>query len=235
MAKPLDNPRHASEDEIERYSMGAVPETEAAHFDEHLLICVHCQQKLEEADVYVAAMRKGIRQLVQEEQRRARRSLWIFPRMNPLFGAAALVAAAAVAFVWTGNSRKLLPAYAVNLEAFRGAAGESQAPPRRPLLLQLDLTSLAPSPTYRLEMVDQAGTVVWEGSVAALDAKASASIPPKEPGAYFVRIYLPSGEVLREYGLEVKTPEGKSVQVQSSHLTRCAFMAPNPENPVLMP
>jgi hypothetical protein len=106
--------------------------------------------------------------------------------------------------IWTGNVRKLTPAFAVNLRAVRGSAGESKAPPLRPLQLNLDLTGVAASPSYRLEMVDQLGNSIWHGTVIASDSKASASIPPEKRGAYFVRLYLPSGEILREFGLEVR-------------------------------
>jgi hypothetical protein len=61
MAQDL-NP-HPDEGELEKYSMADLREEEAAGFEEHLLICQHCQQRLAETDVYVAAMRRAAWQL----------------------------------------------------------------------------------------------------------------------------------------------------------------------------
>ena len=58
MARDLN--RHPDEDELEKYSMGDLREAEAAGFEEHLLPCEPCQQRLAETDVYVAAMRRAL-------------------------------------------------------------------------------------------------------------------------------------------------------------------------------
>jgi hypothetical protein len=72
------------------------------------------------------------------------------------------------------------------------------------LLLELDLTGLAASPSYRVEMVDRAGDPVWHGACDSHGATGSAAVPPQKRGSYFVRVALPSGETLREYGLELR-------------------------------
>jgi hypothetical protein len=199
---PLDTNRHLSENDIERYSMAALPEADTACLEEHLLICEACQLRLEEAEPFITAMRGACETVARQELERQRRP-WFFPRLIPMFAATALAAALALVFIWTGNTRKLTPAFAIHLEAVRGAGVEAKAPPRRPLVLELDLAGLAASPTYRLEIVDQVGARVWQGTAAAADSKVTASVPPQDRGAYFVRVYLPSGEILREYGLEV--------------------------------
>ena len=50
---------HIDEEEIERYSMGAMPEGAIAPFEEHLLICESCQLRLAQSNVYVSAMRQA--------------------------------------------------------------------------------------------------------------------------------------------------------------------------------
>jgi hypothetical protein len=40
--------------------------------------------------------------------------------------------------------------------------------------------------------------------VPARGSKADFKVPGTQPGVYFVRVYRPPGELLREYGLEVK-------------------------------
>jgi hypothetical protein len=94
--------------------------------------------------------------------------------------------------------------FAVDLAATRGAAIEATAPAGRGLLLRLDLANLPASPEYRLEMVDRFGNRVWQGAVTARGSKAGFQVPGTQPGVYFVRIYRPPAELLREYGLEVQ-------------------------------
>jgi hypothetical protein len=75
------------------------------------------------------------------------------------------------------------------------------APAGKPLQLSPDLSGLAASDRYLLEVVDAKNKVVWEGSVRPDDPQAT--ITPQSPGAHFVRVYSPSRELLREYGLQV--------------------------------
>jgi hypothetical protein len=119
-----------------------------------------------------------------------------------------MVAIAAVTFplVHHGLTHELVAAapFTVSLRTMRGPANQATAPSRRPLLLELDLTGLAASPAYRIEMVDRSGYRVWQGVLTSLGATGSVAIPAQERGSYFVRIALPSGETLREYGLQLQ-------------------------------
>jgi hypothetical protein len=49
--------------------------------------------------------------------------------------------------------------------------------------------------------VDQTGHAVWQGAFA--QAQARIQVPGLSAGLYFVRVYLPAGELRREYGLEI--------------------------------
>jgi hypothetical protein len=51
--------RHPDDDELEKYSMDDLRAEGEAGFEEHLLHCEHCRQRLTETDVYVAAMRRS--------------------------------------------------------------------------------------------------------------------------------------------------------------------------------
>ena len=48
---------HISDDDLERYAIGTLPETELAPLEEHLLICSDCRDRLEATERYVVAMR----------------------------------------------------------------------------------------------------------------------------------------------------------------------------------
>jgi hypothetical protein len=90
---------------------------------------------------------------------------------------------------------------AVILETTRGAGGAAHAPGGIRLALEPDLSGIPVFGRYSLEIVDAAGTAVWQG---VLPGEARRAVTPKrEPGTYFVRVYSPSHELLREYGLQI--------------------------------
>jgi hypothetical protein len=194
---------HFDEEEIERYSMGAMPEEAMAPFEEHLLICEPCQLRLAQTDDYVRAMRQAAARLRAEPLKRG--LPWLrFPRLVPaLTGLAVAVVAAGL---WLGrvDTGEAHP-FAIDLEATRGAAIEAKAPAGRWLLLRLDLANLPASSWYRLEMVDRFGNRVWQATVPAQESKEGFKVPGAQPGIYFVRVYWPPGQLLREYGFEVES------------------------------
>jgi hypothetical protein len=193
---------HIDEEEIERYSMGAMDEGAIAPFEEHLLICESCQLRLAQTDVYVAAMRQACAGLRTAPLQRG--LPWLrFPRLVPALAGMAVLMVAAGLWLSRLDLGEAYP-FAVDLAATRGAAIAAQAPAGRWLLLRLDLANLPASPGYRLEMVDRSGNRVWQATVPARGSKADFKVPRTQPGVYFVRVYRPPGELLREYGFEVE-------------------------------
>jgi hypothetical protein len=188
---------HAQDDELERYSMRDIADDECARLEEHLLICEACRERLEEHDLIASAI------AAEGERWRAEQAppekTWRFPWLIFAFASLALFVAGAL---WLSrHSRPALPPVAVALSATRGVAGEAQAAAGRPLDLKPDLTGLAPLPRYDLQVVDSTGAEIAHGETAP---EGVTRISPLKPGTYFVRIYSPSGELLREYALEIK-------------------------------
>jgi hypothetical protein len=197
------NNQHAAEADLERYSMHVLPREASARLEEHLLICETCRGRLVEADLYAAAMKDAARDLPpQQHAPEPRQWRWRWPQVMPVFAAAAAIAIAVVA--WPLPRHAASAPFAISLQTMRGPQTQAQAPSRRPLALQLDLTGLAASPSYRIEMVDRSGNRVWQGAIANPVTPASVTVPPQKRGMYFVRVALPSGETLREYGLEIR-------------------------------
>jgi hypothetical protein len=196
--------RHIDEEEMERYSMGAMPEGAMAPFEEHLLVCEPCQLRLAHTDVYVSAMRQASARLRAAPVKRG--LPWLrFARLVPALAGVVVAVVVVVAGLWLSrpNVGEAQP-FAIDLEATRGAI-EAKAPAGRWLLLRLDLTNLPASSWYRLEMVDRLGKLVWQATVPAQGAKAGFKVPGTQPGIYFARVYGPPGELLREYGFEVQS------------------------------
>jgi hypothetical protein len=206
----IDTNRHLDEEEIEKYSLGDVTEEESSRFEEHLLICESCQNRVTESDSYISAMRGAAR--ISRDGPKTGRHGWLVRRLVPtLATAASVLVLTAAGLRWVNGPAKwgsrgaAEPAFAINLVATRGNGIEAKAPAGRALTLQLDLTGLTAEASFRLEMVDALGKRVWQGAVVSQDSTAVASVPQMAGGLYFLRAYAPSGKLLREYGLEVES------------------------------
>jgi hypothetical protein len=197
--------RHLDDGALEQYSMGNLPESTLSYFEEHLLVCESCRRRLDETDVYVASMRSAAAEF-QSQQRPVQvepeRGSWGWLRLIPAMAAVAVLAAG-IGW-WSGRSHLAGPPFAISLEATRGVADAASAPADTGLLVRLDLAGLAVLPSYRLEMVNARGTTVWQGTANSHDAKVESKIPQTKAGAYFIRVYSPDGELLREFGLKTR-------------------------------
>jgi len=201
------NHDHIKPDDLESYSMSALPEESAARVEQHLLVCETCRQNLSAAEAYMAAIKSATRERSQPELAasvtKVKRWRWSFPRLIPAFAALAFLAIAAVTLPLIGRHPPTEP-FAVSLQTMRGAENQAEAPSRQPLLLKLDLTGLTELNVYRVEIVDQSGHRVWQGELQSLGATGSMTVPAQKRGSYFVRVSLPSGQALREYGLQLR-------------------------------
>jgi len=190
--------RHVDGDELELYSSGASSPEQSAALEEHLLTCEECREQLQRTDEYVLAIRSaaGHERRVARSRQRDRRISWWFP-------AFAAVACGLLLFVaLRSRLAPALPAVAVDLIAMRGATANGTAPVGRPLVLHPDLTGLAASRSYQIQVVDHNGLEARQSLMEA--ARGSVRFAGLGAGTYFVRVYLPSGELLREYGLEIR-------------------------------
>jgi len=192
---------HVQAEELELYCLGGLTEVRCARVEEHLLLCDICRERLLQTENYVGAVAEAGRRWSDEHRDEpvavaaAGRS-WL-SRLAPMLIAALLLVSVLAWF--SRHSAVPAPApFSVELAAVRGAAA-GQAPARRPLLLELDLTGLSDGQPFAGEVVDSAGSRVARFPVAA-----RAALKALPPGNYFVRVYKASGELLREYALTVK-------------------------------
>jgi hypothetical protein len=204
------NSEHSSEENLEHYSLGTLSESETEVFEEHLLICPSCQDRLTEMDAYVQAAQAAARKL------RVRRS-WGWPgtalnipRLAWAFGAVFCL----LLLLWVAGPRKSPitsggPPVAVALAAVRGAeqAAVATAPAGHPLRLEADLAGLPIQRDCVMEVVDSLGKPAGqsqtglEGSRLTMQLAAGLSA-----GRYWVRVYTPGAEkeLLREYALLIQ-------------------------------
>ena len=185
--------------------MGLLPKSDVAWFEEHLLLCEPCRQRLDAAEEFAGAM-KGASAAFRRRENLApapgRPPRWTWLRLIPAIAILALLVG--ILGWWSRTSNFDGPPFAISLAATRGADGGASAPADTSLLVRLDLAGLADHPTYSLEMVDERGTAVWRGAGKPANARVESRIPRTRAGAYFIRVYSPSGELLREFGLKVR-------------------------------
>ncbi len=197
---------HASDECLEQYTLGSLEEPLLGELEEHLLLCSRCQDHLREIDAYRAAMRSAAAQLEREDEARKRfrtriSAVLTVRRLGWLMALGAVIVAGMSLRFWM--SRQGPPPMALFLETSRGAEVR-HAPARRPLELSLDTRALPAYPAYLVETVDAVGTVQAQFQAAAAEGRVRAPLPKGlAPGTYFIRLYSPSRELLREYGLAV--------------------------------
>jgi hypothetical protein len=201
---------HATEQQLESYSLGTLPEGEIEPLEEHLLICQDCQDLLVEADEYVSAMRAAVQGLETQPVAASpspwsRLLGWLW-RPLPALGIASACALLLLLLHPGFLGPAAVPA-TVMLEATRGdAAGGPATPAGKPIRLQLDLTGMAALPSYRLELADSAGATVAGSEVRAAADGVAWNLAPLAAGRYWVRVYEPGpgGRLLREFALPVE-------------------------------
>jgi hypothetical protein len=208
--------QHASEDAIEHYVLGGLDEQEVADVEEHLLVCSTCQARLEEAESFITAMRSAATKLRAEppsawEELRSRFSrLMAMP--TPIWTTCAVAALIVCALALTPSlitHPSKAPAFAVSLEAARGAEGlaESRVPANTPLLLSMDITELPPRDSYRLEIVDALGRPEMVMTLAPENGRLVANTGRAlGAGRHWVRLYAigKPQSLLREFGVSAE-------------------------------
>lgn len=201
---------HASDECLEQYAMGSLEEPLLGELEEHLLLCSQCQDHLQEIDAYHAAMRNAAARLEREDE--ARKKFWTrmsasltVQRLGWLMALGVVMVMGLSLRLWISH-RASAPPLALFLETSRGAEVR-HAPARRPLELNLDTTALPAYPLYLVETVDAVGKVQAQFQAAATGGKVRAPLPKGlATGTYFIRLYSPTRELLREYGLAVDQP-----------------------------
>jgi hypothetical protein len=219
---------HATEELLEEYTFGRIGEPQLGWLEEHLLICPQCQSDLEDIEEYKIFMKAGLASFESERLAAARdlqtrlgsslgplssvvealslRFAWSKMPASRLLVAAFLLVLAGVTVFWRMQSPvAMAPVATVEMIALRGGDGDgARAPSGHPLKLVFHLGDLATDVSYQAEVVNSSGLQMWTGSVRIADQSLSISVDgPLPAGAYWVRLYTSTGQLLREFGLRV--------------------------------
>ncbi|HBY60920.1 MAG TPA: hypothetical protein DEH78_13945 [Solibacterales bacterium] len=194
------------EEALELYALGRLSPEMEEQFDEHLLVCHACQDRLEQTDSDIATMRE---MLAQRQPAAGGLQWWkhLIPSFTPRPVWAGALALFALAAILVPQLPLFQPAPVdVALSVVRGTELNASAPGGAPLRLRIDLTELPAHDRYRVEVVKAAGGVVLSSEAARQDDHLLASCEGMAGGSYWVRLYAPGtgGQLLREFGLTVR-------------------------------
>ena len=199
---------HPDREVLELYSLGHLSGCELDSVEDHLLVCQLCQDQLALIDSYIADVKEGCRIVSgKPEPKRIRWRDRLFTLPRPVMAGAFVAFLLALLLPLGHHSAEVGTPVAVRLETYRGTepAGAAQAEAKRPLHLILSLSSTSPKGSYRVDIVNGNGSLVWTGA-ASLD-RAGLSIDPGAsfgPGLYWVRLYDAGNMLVREYSLRLK-------------------------------
>jgi CheY-like chemotaxis protein len=92
----------------------------------------------------------------------------------------------------------------VNLQTARGLTDGAAAKAGRNLILKLNLTGIPRHASYRIELVDAGGHLIWQQVVPAANSPVlQARSAALHAGVFFVRAYAAPEGLLREYELDI--------------------------------
>jgi hypothetical protein len=190
---------HQTDEQLELYALGRLPEPWIAEVEEHLLVCAACQERVADLEAYALAMRQAI---FTEPGQKPQWYSWFqqswlkMPVLAWAGGLASILLAVALYLQFTPH---LAPLASLQLTAMRGAM-PSVAPARE---TDMTLTDAPAGTALRAEIVDATGSTIWSGSLEPR-THSIALTRRLAPGNYFVRLFDDGSKLLHEYGFQVR-------------------------------
>lgn len=192
--------QHPTEELLEQYAAGKLPQNAVASISTHLFDCDSCYERYEEEVNLRINIRNAAAAATPEPER--------VPFWSRIFAipAPALAGAAAFALLlllvipkWTNNDGAPVVA---ELSAMRGAEPGKPLPAGHPVRLKLNAAGVDAS-SLRVEVADAGGAAVWTGTAATQNGTVDVTVDRRlRAGSYWVRLYTPTEkEPLREYAL----------------------------------
>jgi hypothetical protein len=193
---------HGTDDQLELYSRGRLPESDLPVLEEHLMICSTCQEKLDEIGDFALGMQEALATAVAPQTRSFGWGLASLFRRPAFSMAVAFVALLVAIGVFSNGRTQFAPSASLQLTAMRGEM-PSTIPAREFNLTLLD--GPREGGPFRIEVLNAAGASVWSGLAESSPAGVRFELTQRlGQGDYFVRLYSVSGKTLREYGFRIR-------------------------------
>jgi hypothetical protein len=196
---------HGTDDQLEAYALGHLAASDQPGMEvleQHLMICSTCRDRLDGVEAFASGMRGAFGpHSAMAVSKQPGLFAWL-PWPGVSF-AMALLALAAIIFMYSRGQTQFVPVASLQLTATRGEMPVT-APAR-----EMDLTLLntpVEGQAFRAVIVNAKGRTVWSGPAqnAAGDGLQVKAQQRFESGDYFLRLYGATGDALREYGFRVR-------------------------------
>jgi hypothetical protein len=193
---------HITEDQLDQYAMGNLPEESIAEIEEHLLACSSCQNRLAETDEFLMVFRSASTQDLHSARQPKRFFAFRLGLGASAVGVAALVV---LMIVREPQHSPRLPA-TVLMQSLRGPEVQENVAARGPYVLVFDLAIPTIRVPYEIEIVDVVGNEVLRKPPEIRDGRLAAFVDKLAPGSYWVRVYRKEfeKELVAEYGLRAE-------------------------------
>jgi hypothetical protein len=194
---------HPDESVLELYCMEKLTGNPLDAFEEHLLVCAHCQDRVSETDSFLRGMRSALAAPLPEPVKTLWNPFRYFQMPMPVWATAAVAVAGVLGVVVAHNQNLTNAPLALALTATRGGA-MPVAKAGSPLDLDLDVRDFAPAASNHVQIVNADGNEVWSGSASTVTNGHMHALVNSRlgPGQYYVRIADPVG-AHREYALRL--------------------------------
>lgn len=199
-----ENLQHPSDEVIEQYSLNRLADTEVERMEEHLLLCEHCQDRVELADGFITATKQALREIQREELENPPKASfwerWRSPMPRFVFGAVA-----ALALVLVIVPRRAPESQTIDMTSYRSVSAPT-AKANANLSLNLNTEGLPQQPSYWIDVVNGRGASVWQGESRAEGTVVKAAPGQLSADQYWVRIYPAQSQpkLIREFSLLVQ-------------------------------
>jgi hypothetical protein len=198
----VGNDFHGTEDQLELYARGRLPESELPVLEEHLMICTDCREKLDEIGDFALGMQEASSKAAAPQTKRVEWGLGSFFRRPAFAMGLAFVALIVVMGLLANGRPRFAPSASLQLTATRGEMPVTVA------ARQFDVT-LSDGPReggpFKVEVLTATGASAWSGLAESGPAGVEFKLTQRlTQGDYFVRVFSVSGKMLREYGFRVK-------------------------------
>lgn len=191
---------HLNDDVLERYAMRSLSEAEAETVEDHIALCSHCVDRLDEFTAYTEGMHSALRNRPAEAQWKLKVPSWIQRGWGAPIWAGCAMAAAGFIFL-TLRPVPLPPPSNAVLDGTRGASTivHGTGP------FDFELFMPAEGPRYHVELLDADGRKQWEGDVSGQRGKLHAVVNRRvSPGQYYLHVAEPQSGSQHDYAVQVE-------------------------------
>jgi hypothetical protein len=196
---------HVTDEKIELYSLGRLSEPERDEFEEHVIVCAECQDRVSAEDAFTVATRGALQKADNGPPNAPAWWVSVTRRRWPALAWAGGLTSASLLLVTFGSRPQPRSWQDVTLLAARGLQEGSRASAANLVRLRIDTRELGAAASWHIEVVDATGNGVWRATVAGAQRVISAELGRLSPGRYWVRISAAAGtHTLREFSLIVE-------------------------------